>query len=272
MLCDNQGPVIGLSYQLRFDSLIEHGRHLVDSVEANVEPFFKSTSHRLRWLSARRPVTLRCASLSLGGPDPIDERMLDACAALVGEGNALWISYPLGFSRSGEIDLGLTIPISFTQKNLELVSQRARMIAERCGCPVLIENAHSPIRLRGTLTGTSFLNALCSSSGCRLLVDLQALHADSVEHRFDATRWLDELDPRWIVAVRVAIPLDKPGRSSEVGLATQLSSLARLLQRVRPRAVILGAPRIDALAKIEQALTEVRHVIEQTSRHSTELA
>ncbi len=271
MLCDNAGPVIGLSYQLRFDPLIEHSRHLVDSVEANVEPFFKSTPHRLRWLSARRTVTLRCASLCLGGPDPVDERMLDACAALVGEGKASWLSSPLGFSRSGEVDLGLPIPISFTQRNLELVSDRVSMLAERCGCPVLIENAHSPIRLRGTLTETAFLNALCDSSGCSLLVDLQALHAEGAQHRFDTTRWLDELDPRWIVAVRVAVPVDTTSRATEVGLGTQLTSLARLLQRVQPRAVILGAPRLDALAKIEQALTEVRHTVEQTGGRSTEL-
>lgn len=258
-------PVIGLSYQLRLDPWLERGRFDPDCIEINAEPFYRSTPHRLRWLSAQYPVIVRCASLSLGGPDPIEPQAIASCATIAHDANAIWLAHPLGFSRSGEIDLGMSVPISLTRTNLELVSERVREVIDRCERTLLIENGSSALKIRGTLAETEFLNLLCAQSGCKLLVDLSVLYADSRRHRFDPAAWLDDIEPQQIVQVRVTVPPERECRSSLSGTTgEQCSQLSRLLTRARPRAIVLAAPQSGPPDDIDRAWAQLRATVAGT--------
>jgi uncharacterized protein (UPF0276 family) len=232
--------VVGLAHHLRMDSWIEGGRLDPDCLEVDAEPFYKTTWHRLHWLAATCPLIVKCSSLSLGGPDPIDERQLASCAAIARAANARWVSHALGFSRAGEIDLGLIVPTTFTRSTLSLVGDRVREVMERCGCPLAIANVASPLRIHGTIGETDFLNELCRQSGCKLVVDLSALDAARVRHRVDVATWLDAIDAQAVVQMRITIAAWRRDREAWPSFLGQLTHAARLLQR-RPDAVIVLA-------------------------------
>ena len=250
--------MIGLAYQLRMDTWFERGRFVPDCLEVSAEPFYKTTRHRLHWLASKFPSIVRCTSLSLGGPDPIDEQQLASCAAIVREADALWLAHPLGFSRAGEVDLGLTVPISLTPSNLQLVCDRVSEVMERCGRRLVIENSSSPLRIHGTIAETEFLNQVCVRSGCKLLVDLSALDVDSVRHRFDAAAWLDAIDPQQIVQMRIAVGPRLHDSEARQSVARQISAAARLLQRAPQAAIILATPQFCPLEHIDRAWSELR--------------
>ena len=258
MVCDTP-PVFGLLYEPRLDPWIEHGEIDADCVEVQAEQFYTSTPSRLRWLAGQFPIIVRCASLSLGGPDPIDERQLARCAAVARDANALWLTHPLGFSRAGEIDLGMTVPISLTKPNLDLVSDRISEVIERCGRQLLIENGSSPLRILGTLAETEFLNLLCTRSAGKLLIDLSALCTDGRMHRFDPAAWLDDIAPQQIVQLRV-VSTAGPGSNGtpEPTLDEQLSLVSRVLTRAHPRAIVLGGPPFGPLGDVARALAQLK--------------
>ncbi|MEQ1758122.1 MAG: DUF692 family multinuclear iron-containing protein [Vicinamibacterales bacterium] len=252
--------VFGVCYDSRFDPWIEDHAIDVGCVEVQAEHFYTSTPHRLRWLAARSPLIVRCSSLSLGGPDPVDERQLASCAAVLRDADALWLTHPLGFSRAGEIDLGMNIPISLTAPNLDLVIDRINDVVERCGRQLLIENGSSRLTVSGTLVETEFLNRLCARSASKLLIDLSALCIDGRRHRFTPTSWLDDIDPQQIAQLRVVSPMDSIDPAAPAPtLDEQFSLVARVLTRARPQAIVLAAPR-GPLDVVARALAQLRAV------------
>ena len=242
MVRDNS-PVFGLCYQRRLESWIERGRIAIDCVEVRSEQFDTTTPHHLRWLSDRIPIAVRSNSLSLGGPERLDPGRIASCAALVREAKALWLAHPLGFSRAGEIDLGVTMPIAPTMSNLDLVCDRVGEVMERCGDRLLIEQNSSRLKIAGTLAETEFLGLLCARSGSGLLIDLSVLCASSRIHQFNPAAWLDDLDVHRIEQLRIgAISEDGAERAPGPAFAEQLSLLRHVLTRHRPGAFVLAAP------------------------------
>jgi uncharacterized protein (UPF0276 family) len=265
--------VFGLAYQLRLDPSLERGRFAPDFLEIAAEPFYKITPHRLRWLASGFPLVVRCASLSIGSPEPIDEQALASCVTVVQEGRARWLTVPLGFSRAGEIDLGLSVPIAPSVANLRLVSDHLGLIAERCGLPLVVENICSSLRLRGDLSETEFFNRLCIDSGCRLLIDLAALSAAARAHGFDSAAWLDDLDPHHVAQLRVTFPsqLDDEAGMPRVPLGDQLTLMARLREDTgTPRAIVLSLPRYAPLTQIDPTLEAIRSGSMPVPRHDGE--
>jgi uncharacterized protein (UPF0276 family) len=254
--------VIGLAYQLRMDSWIERGRFTPATVEVTAEPFYKTTLHRLHWLAARCPVSMRCTSLSLGGFDPLDDWRLGRCADIARAANARWVSHPLGFSRAGEIDLGVTVPIPLTAETMHRVSDRVGAMMDRCGCPVALANSTSPLRIRGTLAEPDFLNALCASTGCKLTIDLSALDAECHRHRLDGAAWLDAIDARAVVQMRIDITPSGAGGTDGASRAQLIYGYAaRLLERARDAVIVLAPTASCSLDVVERAWSDLRALI-----------
>jgi len=254
------GLVLGLAYQLRMDPWIESHRFDPGCLAINAEPFYKTTPHRLRWLAARCPLIVHCSSLSLGSPEPLDERELASCAAIVHAAQALWLSHVLGFSRAGGIDLGVNVPISLTASTLRLAGDRVREVMDRCGCPLALANSSSPLHVRGSIAETDFLNELCARSGARLLVDLAALETSSARHGLDVGAWLDAVDHRAVVETRVTVvPWDRD-KDARRSFERQLAYAARLRQRTPGVAVVLGAPLSCPVEYLDRAWLELTRI------------
>jgi uncharacterized protein (UPF0276 family) len=253
--------VFGLQYEPRLESSIEHHAIEIDCIEVQAEQFSQATPHRLGWLASRLPILLRADSLSLGGPDPIDERRLAACASAVRHSAARWMVHPVGFSRAGEIDLGLTMPIAPTPANVDLVADRARHVVERCGVPLLFEPHASRLRLIGTLAETEFLGQLCARADTGLVVDVAVLWAAGRRHGFDPRSWLDDFDAERIAQFRIALPDEQRSDAGAATLEAQLSLVGHALAGARPKAFVVSAPSSVPLPEVAQALTRLAAVV-----------
>lgn len=194
--------MIGITYRPELDAWLEQRPAAVGCVEIHAERFYSLSPYRLRWLSALYPILARDTTLSIGGPDPLAEVLLLRCASLTRDFHPRWISIPLGFSRAGAVDLGITTPTPLTQRTLEHVSERLAGITMRCGPRVLIENVASPLRVKGDIQEAEFLNRLCDGTGCGLLIDLPAAASNSLRDRIDPAAWLSGLNRSHVKAIR----------------------------------------------------------------------
>jgi uncharacterized protein (UPF0276 family) len=177
----------------------------VDCLEIIAEPFYKHESQRqISRLSAMYPLIVRGLELSLGTPGPLDQTLLDGFARVVQAADPLWVSEHIGFCRTDEVNLGYVCPVSPNPETIDIMAEHVRGIGERCAKPVILENITADLRIAGTLSETEFLNRLCETADCGLLLDVTSLFVNSCNHRFDARSWLRDINPQRIVQLHLS--------------------------------------------------------------------
>jgi uncharacterized protein (UPF0276 family) len=258
--------------------LEDHGERL-DCLEIAVEGFFARPSPYLAWLSSRFSVIARARDLSIGTPGPLSDREVHVLAEVSATSNSRVIVHPLGFSRSEAIRLGTVAPIGLTAAALGLVAEHVAEAAERCGRPGVLEPITAPLRVRGTIAETDFLNRVCRQAGCRLLIDVTTLLVSSRHRGFEPRAWLGDIDEDLIAAARIGGCSLRDARwhpDPEGDLDEDAWELMRdLVARARPDVLLLGPRRSppaadarDDLERLREVAGEARgiHHVDRTSR------
>lgn len=148
----------------------------------------------LRELARRWPIIPHSVSLSLGGPDPLDLELIALARNLVEEVRPAFWSDHIGFSRINGVITRTIIPLPLTLEAAEHVGGRARVCASELGVPLILENMACYARMPGSEMGEAeFIIRVLEISGCGLLLDLDNLYLNSVNHGFDPFSFLDQL-------------------------------------------------------------------------------
>jgi len=122
------------------------------------------------------------------------------------------LSYNLAEHGSAEVNVGLTMPLSFDQETIDLLAPRIIEIRRLVDVPFLIENNVYFFKLSGAeMNEADFLNQLCESSGCKLLLDLHNVHTNSRNHNFDPLELLGAIDLSNVLELHVAGGMEKDG-------------------------------------------------------------
>ena len=183
----NLGTGIGLRPPHYAD--VAAGRARVDWLEVISENFMVEGGNPRRMLRAareRHPVVLHGVSMSLGSMDPLDDRYLEALAALAREVQPAWISDHLCWSSFGGHSAHDLWPLPYTEEALEHVAARIARVQERLGRRILVENVSSYVTFRhSTLSEWEFLAALAERADCGLLLDINNVFVSARNHGFD---------------------------------------------------------------------------------------
>jgi uncharacterized protein (UPF0276 family) len=233
----------GIGYRRELSAWIKTKPRGVDCLEITAEHFFHGGEEHLAALAKKFPLFVHGLGLSLGTPGALDKKILEQFARVVSVANPDWISDHIAFTRTAEADLGHLNPIPPTREMLQIISDHAREVADRCGKPMLLENITSHVQLTGDLRETDFLNQLCERAGCKLLLDVTNLFINSRNHGFDARQWLREIQPSNIMQLHIVGYSHHGGRytdSHAAPIQDELIELAREVVRHAPvQAVIL---------------------------------
>jgi len=157
-----------------------------------------------KWFSERYPIVAHGLSLSLGGPDPLDEAFLLRIKAFMKAHDIVLYTEHLSYcADNGHLyDL---LPIPFTEEAVHYVAQRIKRTQEILEMPIAIENASyyaaSPISEMDEL---SFINAVLKEAGCGLHLDVNNIYVNSVNHQYDPQTFLLGLDVESITYCHVA--------------------------------------------------------------------
>lgn len=147
-----------------------------------------------RACAERWPLVSHSVSLSVGGLEPLDGALLDAIEALRAHVGLAWWSDHLCYSSVDGTQLHDLFPLPATGEAVEHVARRAREAQRRVDAPFLIENisfySHMP---GGTLDDASFVRAVVEQSGCGLLLDVNNVYVNSLNHGFDARAYIDRM-------------------------------------------------------------------------------
>ncbi|BFI97526.1 MAG: DUF692 domain-containing protein [Rhodanobacter sp.] len=137
------------------------------------------------------PVSLHGVGLSLGSADPLDTAHLAALRELVRRAEPGLVSEHVCWGAIGGRHYNDLLPLPYTEEALDLMVARVTQLQEALGRRVLVENVSSYIHFtHSSMPEWEFLAALAARSGCGLLLDVNNVYVNSVNHGFDAQRYI----------------------------------------------------------------------------------
>jgi len=147
---------------------------------------------RLRAFTERHPFVAHGLSLSLGGPGALDEALLCDIRGFLDEHGILAYTEHLSYCTD-EGHLYDLMPIPFTEAAVRHVAGRIRRAQEILERPIAIENVSYYAAPGAELSEAGFVRAVLEESGCGLLLDVNNVFVNAVNHRYDPREYLRAL-------------------------------------------------------------------------------
>jgi uncharacterized protein (UPF0276 family) len=158
---------------------------------------------QFREFTARYPFVCHGLSLSLGGPAPLDEPFLRELKNFLDEHAIRCYSEHLSYcTDDGHLyDL---MPIPFTEEAVHHVAGRIRRVQDMLERRIAIENVSYYAAPGKEMDEIHFVNAVLQEADCLLLLDLNNIYVNSVNHHYDAEQFLLALPAARIAYAHVA--------------------------------------------------------------------
>lgn len=189
-------------------------RQPVGWLEVHSENYFGEGGydlHVLERLRADYPISLHGVGLGLGSAAGWSEEHLSRLAGLVGRFEPALVSEHLCWSSAGGRHFNDLLPLPYTAEALALVCERVARVQDRLRRRVLIENISTYVKFPGSeMAECAFLAELARRTGCGLLLDVNNLYVNQVNHASVAMQALYELPRESVLEIHLAGYLETP--------------------------------------------------------------
>ncbi|MEO0425204.1 MAG: DUF692 domain-containing protein [Pseudomonadota bacterium] len=201
-------PVQGAGLGLRRDFLTKAMANppAVDFMEIAPENWVGvggALARKLRFFTERYPFLSHGLSLSIGGPAPLDETFLGQLKAFLDEHGIRFYSDHLSYcGDDGQLyDL---LPIPFTEEAVHYVAGRIRRVQDVLERRIAVENVSYYAAPGQEMAETDFINAVLEEADCDLLLDINNVYVNSINHRYDAEAYLAAMPAERVVYFHIA--------------------------------------------------------------------
>lgn len=157
----------------------------------------------LHGLAERYPLSCHGLSLSLGGPAPLDLAFLAQVRDFLERFNVPMYSEHLSYCGD-EGHLYDLLPLPFTEEAVHHVAARIRQAQDVLGRRLAVENVSYYAAPQQDMTELEFTRAVLHEADCDLLLDVNNVYVNSVNHGFDPQAFLAGLAPERVVGMHVA--------------------------------------------------------------------
>ena len=181
------GPLLGLP--------IEKLHEQVDFLEVAPENWINlggRLGKQFRYLSEQFPIHLHGLSLNIGGTAPLDIDLLQSIKAFMVEHNCpIYTEHLTYCGDDGHLyDL---MPIPFTEEAIKHVVARVKQVQDVLGQRIALENASYYCAPAQQMSESEFINAVIAEADCDLLLDVNNIYVNSINHRYDPYEFLQSL-------------------------------------------------------------------------------
>ena len=194
----SQYPVHGAGLGLRrplADKLMANPPSDVDFMEVAPENWIHvggALAKKLRFFTERYPFLIHGLSLSIGSPAPLDEQLVRDIKDFMADHNIRLYSEHLSYcGDDGHLyDL---MPIPFTEEAVTYVSERVRRVQDILGQRMALENVSYYAPTDASMSEKDFLLAVLEESDCDLMLDINNIVVNSINHKYDAGEFLRDM-------------------------------------------------------------------------------
>ncbi len=200
-----QGVGLGLRREMT-EELLENIPSQVDFWEVAPEnwiPLGGKYQKQLKQFTNASNFVTHGLSLSIGSPEPLDVNFVKDVKAFLDLHNILYYSEHLSYC-SGKGHLYDLMPIPFTEEAVKHVAERVKMVQDIIERPLVLENVSYYAAPGQEMTEKEFTLSVLEESGCLMLLDVNNIYVNSINHRYDAEDFLRAMPSGKIVYGHIA--------------------------------------------------------------------
>ncbi len=158
---------------------------------------------QLRACTERWPLTLHGLSLDIGGFAPLNTDLLHNIKAFMQQHGCKLYSEHLTYCAD-EGQLYDLLPIPFTEEAVHYVAGRVRQTQDILGRRMALENASYYAAAGQDMSELQFINAVIAEADCDLLLDVNNIYVNSINHGYDPYEFLVGLPGERTTYVHIA--------------------------------------------------------------------
>lgn len=158
---------------------------------------------QFRAMTERFPFVCHGLSLSIGSSDELDEVFVHDLKRFMAEHGIKFYSEHLSYcSHDGHLyDL---MPIPFTEDAVKHVAARIRRVQDILEHKIAIENISYYAAPGQEMSEIDFFNAVVEEADCNVLIDINNIYVNSVNHGYDAEAFLRAMQGKRIAYAHIA--------------------------------------------------------------------
>jgi len=233
-------------------------------------------------LAEKIPVVAHSVSLSLGSLDPLNRNFLKQLKNFIRTHHLPLASDHICFSSYQQVQFDDLLPLPFTEEAVKHISKRIRQVQEILEVPFAVENAsyYAPAGAPDPayIKEEAFISAIIKESGALLLLDVNNIYVNSVNHRFDPYAYLKALPLDRIAYVHMAghrrkkkdFILDTHGAGIIHPVWRLLDELARMTEL--PAVMIERDDNIPPLKELVTELNQVYSILKRNQKYHESLS
>ena len=192
---NSQYPVSGAGLGLRrplADKLRDVPEDQIDFMEIAPENWIHvggALGKQLRYFTERYAFLIHGLSLSIGSPAPLDEQLVHDIKDFMADHNILMYSEHLSYcGDDGHLyDL---MPIPFTEDAVTYVAARVRRVQDILEQRIALENVSYYAPTDASMNEVDFLLAVLEEADCDLMLDINNIIVNSINHGYDPQEFL----------------------------------------------------------------------------------
>ena len=158
---------------------------------------------QFRALTERYAFICHGLSLSIGSPDPLDEQFVAEVKNFMREHQIKFYSEHLSYcsARGHLYDL---MPIPFTPEAVHYVAARIRRVQDILEQKIALENVSYYAAPGKEMDEIDFFNAVVAEADCDILIDINNIYVNSINHQYDAGDFLKAIPAERIAYAHIA--------------------------------------------------------------------
>ncbi len=158
---------------------------------------------KFRAYTERFPFVCHGLSLSIGSPAPLNTELLLAIKKFMCEHGVRYYSEHLSYC-SDEGQLYDLLPIPFTEEAVVYVAERIQRAQDIFGQRIAIENSSYYCAPQQEMSESDFINAVIKKADCALLLDVNNIYVNSINHGYDPYEFLASLPGERTAYIHIA--------------------------------------------------------------------
>lgn len=166
-------------------------------------PFGGKLQKQFAQLAERHRFICHGLSLSIGSPEPLDVVFVRQVKQFLRQYNISLYSEHLSYC-SGAGHLYDLMPIPFTEEAVSYVANRVRQVQDILEQPLVLENVSYYAAPGQQMSEQDFTLAVLQEADCQLLLDVNNIYVNSVNHGYDALQFLRAMPGERIAYYHIA--------------------------------------------------------------------
>ncbi len=158
----------------------------------------------LEKIRADFPIGCHGLSLSIGSPDKIDKNFLKELKEFLDYFEIDIYSEHLSYSSLNGSYIYDLLPVPFSEKLAEYIGEKARYIQDYLERPLILENISYYYSFDAEMSEVEFINLVLEKGNCKLLLDVNNVYVNSLNHGYDPYHFIEDLDLSKVEYIHIA--------------------------------------------------------------------